>query len=174
MNSPGRFGGRSGVLAINLETPVVSESMTSSLSQRSSTDPYNLDRFVQAQAAVFEQVLAELRSGVKTGHWMWFIFPQIIGLGRSPISIEFAISSREEARTYLQHPVLGPRLKECTRLLLLIEGRSVEEIFGSPDDLKLRSSMTLFAQLSPDDDVFLRALQKYFGGVPDRRTLDRL
>jgi uncharacterized protein (DUF1810 family) len=148
--------------------------MSASRSERSSTDPYNLDRFVQAQAAVFEQVLGELRSGVKMGHWMWFIFPQIKGLGRSPISIEFAISSRDEARAYLQHPVLGPRLKECTRLVLSVEDRSVGEIFGSPDDMKFRSSMTLFAQVSPDDDIFLRALRKYFGGVPDRLTLDRL
>ena len=148
--------------------------MSTRHSERSSADPYNLDRFVQAQNGVFDRVLRELRSGVKVGHWMWFIFPQIKGLGLSPISIEFAISSREEARAYLQHSVLGPRLKECTRLVLLVEGRSVEEIFGSPDDMKFRSSMTLFAQVSPDDDIFLRALQKYFGGVPDRLTLDRL
>jgi uncharacterized protein (DUF1810 family) len=105
---------------------------------------------------------------------MWFIFPQIHDLGRSPVSIEYAISSREEAEAYLQHPILGPRLKECTRLVLDVEGRSVEEIFGSPDDMKFRSSMTLFAQVSPDDDIFQRALQKYFAGVPDRLTLDRL
>ena len=148
--------------------------MSTSHSERSSADPYNLDRFVRAQDGVFDRVLRELRSGVKMGHWMWFIFPQIKGLGQSPISIEFAISSQNEARAYLQHSVLGPRLKECTRLVLLVEGRSVEEIFGSPDDMKFRSSMTLFAQVSPDDDIFLRALQKYFGGVPDRLTLDRL
>jgi uncharacterized protein (DUF1810 family) len=140
----------------------------------SSSDPYNLQRFVQAQNPVFDQVLRELRSGVKTGHWMWFIFPQIKGLGHSPVSMEFAISSRDEARAYLQHPVLGPRLKECTRLVLQLESRSVEEIFGSPDDMKFRSSMTLFAQVSPEDDIFLRALDKYFGGAPDRLTLDRL
>ena len=148
--------------------------MSTSRSERSSADPYNLDRFVQSQDGVFDRVLKELRSGVKMGHWMWFIFPQIKGLGRSPISIEFAISSQDEARAYLQHSVLGPRLKECTRLVLLVEGRSAEEIFGSPDDMKFRSSMTLFAQVSPDDDIFLRALQKYFGGIPDRLTLDRL
>ena len=129
---------------------------------------------MQVQSAVFEQVLEELRSGVKTGHWMWFIFPQIKGLGHSPVSMEFAISSCDEARAYLQHPVLGPRLKECTRLVLQVESRSVEEIFGSPDDMKFRSSMTLFAQVSPEDDIFLRALDKYFGGAPDRLTLDRL
>lgn len=148
--------------------------MSIPLSERSSFDPYNLDRFVQAQARVFEQVFRELRAGMKMGHWMWFIFPQIKGLGRTPISIEFAISSLEEARAYARHPVLGPRLKECTRLVLLVEGRSIEEIFGSPDDLKFRSSMTLFAQASTDDDIFLKALQKYFAGVPDRLTLDRL
>lgn len=110
---------------------------------------------------------------------MWFIFPQIRGLGRSPVSIEYAISSREEAQAYLQHSLLGPRLKDCTRLVLLVEGRSALEIFGSPDDIKFRSSMTLFAQVSKaqvskDDDIFERALQKYFGGAPDRLTLDRL
>lgn len=148
--------------------------MPSRRSERPPADSYNLGRFVQAQASVFEGVLSELRSGFKTGHWMWFIFPQIGGLGRSPISIEFALSSREEARAYLQHPLLGARLKECTQLVLQIEGRSVDQIFGSPDDLKFRSSMTLFAQVSTDDDIFLRALQKYFAGVPDRLTLDRL
>ena len=136
--------------------------------------PYDLQRFVLAQDPVFERVLAELRAGMKTSHWMWFIFPQIRGLGRSPVSLEYAIASREEAQSYLQHPILGPRLKECTRLVLEVEGRSVEEIFGSPDDMKFRSSMTLFAQVSPDDDIFQRALQKYFAGVPDRLTFERL
>ena len=107
-------------------------------------------------------------------HWMWFIFPQIRGLGRSPVSIEFAISDREEAVAYLQHPVLGPRLKECTRLVLLVEGSSALEIFGSPDDIKFRSCMTLFAKVSSEDDIFERALQKYFDGAPDQLTLDRL
>ncbi len=148
--------------------------MSSVLSDRLAPDPYNLDRFIQAQSSVFERVLQELRAGIKTSHWMWFIFPQIRGLGRSPISVEFAIASRHEASAYLHHPVLGPRLKECTQLVLRVEDRSVEQIFGSPDDLKFRSSMTLFAQVSPDDDVFVRALQKYFGGVPDQLTLDRL
>jgi uncharacterized protein (DUF1810 family) len=111
---------------------------------------------------------------MKTSHWMWFIFPQIRGLGRSPVSIEYAISSREEAAAYLQHPVLGPRLKECTQLVLNVENRSAEEIFGSPDDMKFRSSMTLFAQVSAHDDIFIRALQQYFRGAPDQLTLDRL
>jgi len=107
-------------------------------------------------------------------HWMWFIFPQVRGLGRSTISIEYAISSRDEARAYLQHPLLGPRLKECTQLLLQVEDRSALEIFGEPDDVKFRSSMTLFTNVSSEDDIFERALKKYFGGVPDRLTLARL
>jgi len=140
----------------------------------SERDQYNLERFVSAQHSIYAEVLSELRAGMKTGHWMWFIFPQIRGLGRSPVSIEYAISSREEAAAYLQHPVLGPRLKECTQLVLDVEKRSAEEIFGSPDDMKLRSSMTLFAQVSADDDIFIRVLQQYFGGAPDQLTLDRL
>ncbi|HUA16739.1 MAG TPA: DUF1810 domain-containing protein [Verrucomicrobiae bacterium] len=140
----------------------------------SEVDPFRLERFVEAQASTFRWVLAELRAGAKMGHWMWFIFPQIRGLGRSPTSIEYAISGRDEARAYLAHPLLGPRLKECTRLVLEVENRSAEQIFGSPDDMKFRSCMTLFAQVAPDDDIFVRALQKYFRGIPDRLTLDRL
>lgn len=127
-----------------------------------------------AQDSIFKRVLSELQAGTKMGHWMWFIFPQIRGLGRSPTSIEYAISSRDEAQAYLQHPVLGPRLKECTQSVLNVNGRSATDIFGTPDDIKFRSSMTLFAQVSRDDDIFHRALQKYFAGVPDRLTLDRL
>jgi len=141
---------------------------------RPDRDPYNLERFASAQQAIYPQVVSELRAGYKTSHWMWFVFPQIRGLGRSPISLEYAISSRQEAAAYLQHPILGPRLKECTQLVLDVENRSAEEIFGSPDDLKFRSSMTLFAQVSPDDDIFARALQQYFNGVQDQLTLDRL
>jgi uncharacterized protein (DUF1810 family) len=148
--------------------------MSSRNSEHPSIDPYNLERFVLAQAPVFTRVLSELEAGMKMGHWMWFIFPQIKGLGRSPVSMEYAISGRGEAQAYLQHPVLGPRLKECTRLVLLVEGRSVTDIFGSPDDMKFRSSMTLFAQIDSDDDIFERALQKYFAGIADRLTLDRL
>ena len=140
----------------------------------SELDPYHLGRFLLAQAPVFDRVLSELHAGMKKSHWMWFIFPQIRGLGRSSISVEYAISGREEAQAYLQHPILGARLKQCTQLVLDVQGRSVEEIFGSPDDMKFRSSMTLFAQVSPDDDIFQRALQKYFGGSPDRLTLERL
>jgi len=137
-------------------------------------DPFDLQRFVLAQASVYNQVLEQLRVGTKTSHWMWFIFPQIRGLGRSPISVEFAISSLEEAQAYLQHPILGPRLKECTSLVLLVQGRTALDIFGSPDDMKFRSSMTLFAQVSPKGDIFERALQKYFGGEQDSLTLARL
>ena len=140
---------------------------------RLSHDPYNLERFVVAQERVFKHVLAELKAGTKISHWMWFIFPQIRGLGRSSISVEYAISSRDEAQAYLQHPVLGPRLKECTRLVLQVDSRSATDIFDTPDDMKFRSSMTLFAQVSPDE-IFQRALQKYFKGVPDPLTLERL
>jgi uncharacterized protein (DUF1810 family) len=137
-------------------------------------DPFNLERFVQAQAPVYQRVFSELQAGTKTSHWMWFIFPQIKGLGRSPTSIEYAISGLDEARAYLAHPILGPRVKECTRLVLMVKGRSATEIFGSPDDMKFRSSMTLFAAASPGGDIFSRVLQKYFNGEPNRLTLDRL
>ena len=138
------------------------------------SDPYNLDRFVMAQVRVFEGVLSELRAGRKMSHWMWFIFPQIRGLGRSPMAIEYAISSLDEARAYLQHPVLGPRLKQCTRLVLEVEGQSVEEIFGSPDDMKFRSCMTLFARAAPEVDIFTNALAKYFDSVPDSLTIEQV
>ena len=137
-------------------------------------DPYDLRRFVEAQARVFQQVVSELRAGRKMSHWIWFIFPQIHSLGTSPTSIKYAISSLDEARAYLAHPTLGPRLYECTQLALLVENRSASQIFGSPDDMKFRSCMTLFDQASPGDDIFRRALQKYFRGVPDPMTLDRL
>lgn len=107
-------------------------------------------------------------------HWIWFIFPQIRGLGRSPTSIEYAIGGLGEARAYLAHPVLGARLKECTWLVLVVEDRSAAQIFGSPDDMKFRSCMTLFSKASAEDDLFIRALEKYFGGIPDRMTLDLL
>ncbi|MGO4882844.1 MAG: DUF1810 domain-containing protein [Bryobacteraceae bacterium] len=137
-------------------------------------DPYNLRRFVEAQDPVYTQVCAELRSGRKTGHWMWFIFPQIAGLGSSATAREFAISSRGEAEAYLAHPVLGPRLRECTGLVTAIEGRTLDEIFGYPDDLKFRSSMTLFSKVNGDDEVFMVALRKYCGGKLDGRTVERL
>ncbi|MGC2202350.1 MAG: DUF1810 domain-containing protein [Stellaceae bacterium] len=137
-------------------------------------DPYNLQRFIDAQNSVFDQVCSELRDGKKRSHWMWFIFPQIKGLGYSQLAQKFAISSRGEAAAYLEHPVLGPRLRECTELVNLIEGRPIEQIFGDPDDLKFRSCMTLFAQDTSDNEVFVRALQKYFADRPDPSTLQRL
>jgi uncharacterized protein (DUF1810 family) len=138
------------------------------------SDPYNLQRFVDAQDPVFDQACVELRAGEKSSHWMWFVFPQIEGLGRSPMAIHYAISSREEAAAYLAHPLLGPRLRKCTELVNQVEGRSIHKIFGSPDDMKFRSSMTLFAQATRDNQVFLDALQKYFGGDFDRLTLELL
>jgi uncharacterized protein (DUF1810 family) len=123
---------------------------------------------------VIERVLAELRAGRKTSHWMWFVFPQIQGLGHSPTAQHFAIASRAEAGIYLQHAILGPRLRECTRLVNETAGRSIEEIFGYPDYLKFRSSMTLFAHATADNQVFVDALSKYFGGEYDPLTLDRL
>jgi uncharacterized protein (DUF1810 family) len=137
-------------------------------------DPFDLQRFVDAQRDVFARVEAELREGHKSSHWMWFVFPQIAGLGRSPMARRYAISSATEARAYLAHPLLGPRLRHCTRLVLETEGRSIEEILGRPDDMKFRSSMTLFAEVTPDKRLLLDALAKYFGGVPDRATLERL
>jgi uncharacterized protein (DUF1810 family) len=137
-------------------------------------DPYNLQRFVDAQNAVYEQVLAELQAGNKRSHWMWFIFPQIAGLGHSPMAQRFAISGRAEAASYLQHPVLGSRLLECTRLVNAVENRSAEEILGGIDAMKFRSSMTLFAKVAEDASVFEEALAKYYGGVLDEATMERL
>lgn len=137
-------------------------------------DPYLLERFVEAQEDVFAEVLDELRAGHKRGHWMWFIFPQLKGLGHSAAAAYYGIGSLEEAAAYLRHPVLGPRLVECTELVNEVEDRSIHEILGSPDDLKFRSSMTLFARAGEDDAVFRAALKKYFGGEPDRLTLELL
>ena len=130
-----------------------------------------LDRFVQAQAASFDRALAELQSGHKRSHWMWFIFPQLAGLGASALSQHYAIQSLAEAEAYLQHPVLGRRLVECAEAVLAVEGRSALDIFGSPDNLKLRSCATLFAQVSPPGSVFERLLERYFDARPDERTL---
>ena len=138
------------------------------------TDPHNLHRFVEAQNPVYQQVLRELRNGQKESHWMWFIFPQLRGLGHSHMATVYGIASRQEAEAYLAHPILEPRLKVCTQLVNQIEGRSIEEIFGSPDDVKFRSSMTLFARAAPHNQVFQDALQKYFAGQPDPLTLQRL
>jgi len=137
-------------------------------------DPFDLDRFVQAQDPVLAQVRLELADGRKRTHWMWFVFPQLRGLGHSPMAQRYAIASLAEAQAYLEHPVLGPRLTECTRLVLKVEGRSIHQILGSPDDLKFHSSMTLFALAQQHDPVFRRALNKYFDGVLDRLTAERL
>lgn len=136
-------------------------------------DPFDLQRFVTAQGPVFAQVCAELAAGRKTSHWMWFVFPQLKGLGRSATAQHFGIASREEAQAYWRHPVLGARLKQCTELVLGVEGRSANQIFGSPDNLKFRSCMTLFAQVS-DAPVFGQALEKYFAGKGDEQTLQLL
>jgi uncharacterized protein (DUF1810 family) len=138
------------------------------------SDPYNLLRFIDAQRPAFDIACAELREGRKRSHWMWFIFPQIKGLGRSDLAQKFAISSLDEAKAYLAHPVLGDRLRTCSRIVAAMEGRSAEEIFGHPDDMKFRSSMTLFAQAATDNQVFNDCLRKYFGGEPDPSTLARL
>ena len=135
------------------------------------TDPRNLERFADAQAGVFDAVLAELRAGAKQSHWMWFIFPQLVGLGRSPTAIFYAIASLDETRAYLQHPLLGTRLRQSIDAILPWAGRrSVERIFGPVDAMKLRSSLTLFDRVSPND-LFGRALGVFFAGVPDERTL---
>jgi uncharacterized protein (DUF1810 family) len=137
-------------------------------------DPFDLGRFISAQKGIYESALAELRGGQKRTHWMWFIFPQIDGLAYSTTSKHYAVKSIEEARQYLNHPVLGARLLECAETLLAVEGRSVSEIFGYPDDLKLKSSMTLFSYVADPRSVFVRVLEKYFRGEQDVRTLDLL
>jgi len=137
-------------------------------------DPFYLQRFVKAQDRVIDDVRAELKAGRKTSHWIWFIFPQIQWLGYSAKSRLYAINSAEEARAYLAHPLLGPRLIECTRLMLAAQGRSAEAILGDIDELKFRSCMTLFAETCPEQPVFAEALDKFFGGVRDPATLERL
>jgi uncharacterized protein (DUF1810 family) len=138
-------------------------------------DPFDLSRFVEAQdsAGTYEGALSELRAGSKHGHWMWFIFPQIAGLGQSPTSRKYAISSLDEARAFLNHPVLGARLLDCARAILAVDGRSAEQILGGIDARKLHSSSTLFLRAAPDEAVFQQTLDKYFGGVPDEAT-DRI
>ena len=140
----------------------------------SQSDPFDLQRFVDAQARVYHTVTEELRDGRKRSHWIWFVFPQIAGLGSSPTAARYAISSLDEARAYLAHAVLGPRLRECARLVTQVEDRSITQIFGSPDDLKLRSSMTLFARATSDNDDFVGVLEKYYGGEEDPLTAARL
>jgi uncharacterized protein (DUF1810 family) len=138
------------------------------------TEPFGLARFVAAQDPVYGRVLAELRRGSKQSHWMWFIFPQIAGLGRSAMAVRYAIASLDEAKAYLAHPLLGGRLRECTGLVLDIEARSAPKIFGTPDELKFRSSMTLFARAAPEEPLFGAALEKYFGGEEDVMTAAKL
>jgi uncharacterized protein (DUF1810 family) len=137
-------------------------------------DPHLLSRFVLAQQDDYEQALSEIRSGQKRSHWMWYIFPQIDGLAFSSTSRHFAIKSLDEARAYLDHPILGPRLVECAEAVLLVKDRSATQIFGSPDDLKLRSCATLFASVSPPGSVFERLLEKYYRGERDGKTLQLL
>jgi uncharacterized protein (DUF1810 family) len=137
------------------------------------SDPFDLQRFVDAQAPLYQRVLAELRQGQKQSHWMWFIFPQLAGLGHSPMARRFALASSEEAAAYLDHGVLGRRLLECTALVNAIADKTIREILGSPDDLKFCSSMTLFAAVSPDPE-FATAIAKFCGGTPDPKTLQLL
>jgi uncharacterized protein (DUF1810 family) len=136
--------------------------------------PIDLDRFVSAQASIYNQALGEIRSGQKRTHWIWFIFPQIEGLGHSSTSMHYAIRSLEEARAYLQHPLLGPRLIECSEAVLAVQGRTASDILSYPDDLKLRSSMTLFERVAEPGSVFGRVLDRYFQGSRDERTLQLL
>jgi uncharacterized protein (DUF1810 family) len=134
-------------------------------------DPHDLQRFVDAQDPVYHDVRLELAAGQKRSHWMWFVFPQLKELGRSATARHYGLASRAEAAAYWAHPVLGPRLKECSDLVLAVQGRTALQIMGSPDDLKLRSCMTLFAQVAPQEPVFGRLIEKYYGGVPDGKTL---
>jgi uncharacterized protein (DUF1810 family) len=137
-------------------------------------DPFNLRRFVAAQDEIFAKVREELRAGRKRSHWMWFVFPQIAGLGSTAMAQFFAISSLDEARAYLAHPVLGARLRDCVALVNAVEGRTLFDIFGDPDRLKFRSCMTLFERAAPDEPVFARALDKYCDGLRDPKTLEKL
>jgi uncharacterized protein (DUF1810 family) len=140
---------------------------------RAGQGAYDLQRFVDAQSEAYERVCAELRAGRKDSHWMWYVFPQIKGLGRSAMAERYAISSLQEARSYLDHALLGKRLRECTRLVTAVRGRSIEDIFGHPDHLKFHSSMTLFAHAT-DDQIFMEALRKYFRSEFDLRTIERM
>ena len=149
--------------------PTVGNSVSSN-----SGDPFELLRFVAAQHGVYDTVVDELRTGRKRSHWIWFIFPQLRGLGRSPTAMRFGIASLDEARAYVAHPVLGPRLRECARLVARIDGRSADEIFGWPDNLKVRSSMTLFARATDDDSEFRAVLEKFYTGEDDPATVERL
>jgi uncharacterized protein (DUF1810 family) len=135
------------------------------------TDTFDLSRFQAAQDPLYDQVRRELAAGAKRSHWMWFVFPQLAGLGMSPMARRYALASRDEAQAYLQHAVLGARLLECTALVLAVQGRTANDIFGSPDDIKFRSCMTLFAEVGDPSGAFRDALRRYFDGKPDGRTL---
>ena len=137
-------------------------------------DPDNLGRFLEAQEGIYETALEELRSGHKRTHWMWFIFPQVAGLGQSPISIQYAIADREEARAYLDHPVLGQRLRQCAQAVLDLQDRTIPQVFTFPDDLKFHSSMTLFEEVDEPGGVFRKILDKYFNGSLDLATIKHL
>ncbi len=137
-------------------------------------DLYDLQRFVDAQDRIYDTVIGELRNGAKRSHWIWFVFPQLRGLGHSPTAVRYGLSSLDEARAYLAHEVLGPRLRECARLVAQIDGRSVEDIFGWPDNLKVRSSMTLFARATDDNADFRALLDKYYNGEEDPVTVEAL
>jgi len=138
------------------------------------TEPFDLSRFLFAQEDVYDTALSELRRGRKETHWMWFVFPQLAGLGHSAMARRYAIRSLEEAAAYLAHPVLGPRLLGCCRAIISVEGRSASQIFGDPDDLKLRSSMTLFSHVPNAPGEFAQVLERYFGGIEDQKTMDLL
>jgi uncharacterized protein (DUF1810 family) len=138
------------------------------------TDPYALSRFLQAQAEIYDTALAELRAGQKRSHFIWFIFPQLKGLGRSETALYYGIASRAEASAYVRQPVLGARLKQCTEAVLAVPNKTAHDIFGTPDDLKFRSSITLFAKVAPEEPLFQRALAQFFGGAPDAKTLELL
>ncbi|HLJ86833.1 MAG TPA: DUF1810 domain-containing protein [Candidatus Angelobacter sp.] len=140
----------------------------------SSNDPYDLERFIGVQARWIDLACKELREGRKQSHWMWFIFPQLKGLGHSAMANLYGISSQREAEAYLEHPILGMRLRQCTSLVIQVDGKSVEQIFDDPDDMKFHSSMTLFASVDQQSDLFKNALKKYFVGKPDQKTLERL
>jgi uncharacterized protein (DUF1810 family) len=139
-----------------------------------SDEPYDLQRFVHAQDRMYDTVIDELRGGKKRSHWIWFVFPQLRGLGRSPTALHYGVASLAEARAYLAHDVLGPRLRECARLVASIDGQSVEDIFGFPDDLKVRSSMTLFARATDDNAAFIAVLDKFYNGEEDPVTVAAL
>ncbi len=133
---------------------------------------FDPNRFLEAQESIYDEAITEIRAGRKRTHWMWFIFPQLIGLGTSSTAVRYAIENLDDASAYLTHPILGPRLIECAEAVLAVHGKSATEIFGSPDDLKLRSSATLFAQVSPANSAFHQIVDKYYGSMPDTRTLE--